>query len=717
KHEWFSVQELDEYGNKVYTWSAKDTPVSEAQVTTGADGKASASFTPDEGGTYKILVTGQDSGGRAVRASTYVWVTSNNYVNWRVENDDRITLVSDRRDYQPGDTAEILIPSPFQGSAVALVTVERGRILQYEVITLSSNSTVYRLPITEAFAPDVFVSVVLVKGVDADNPAPGFKVGVVKLQVSNAARQINVTLTPDRAKVGPRDMVRYTLQAADHRGQPVRAEFSLALADLAALSLADPNSAPILDYFYGQRGLGVRTAMGLVLNVNRLTEAAARAKGGGGGGGEGAFFEVRSQFLDTAFWRADVVTDANGQASVEITLPDNLTTWRLDARGVTADTLVGQSTVDIVATRDLLIRPVSPRVFVVGDQTRIGAVVNNNTGGEIPAEVSLEAAGLTLQDPAVQSVTVPARGRVQVNWTVTVQDVEAVDATFSVSGGGLADASKPPLGLPPDRLLPVYRYTTPETVGTAGQLESAASVVEGISLPRRFDVTQGELSIELNPSLAAGLTEGLTYLRNSPYDSTEDTVSRFLPNVLTLRALDQLGISDPALRDTLAALVDRGLQKLYHQQHADGGWGWYPSSPSDPYISAYVVFGLARAEQSGFPVSRDALKAGGNYLISTLRAPAELAQTWQMNRQMFVLYALAETGRGDQSRTVAMYDVRQRLGRAALGYLALTLASLDPNDARIPTLLSDLNNSAVLSATGAHWEEDSPDWWNMGTDI
>ncbi|MBI4769323.1 MAG: hypothetical protein HY784_02640, partial [Chloroflexi bacterium] len=91
KHEWFSVQELDEYGNKVYTWSAKDTPVSEVQVTTGADGKASASFTPTEGGTYKILVTGQDSGGRTVRASTYVWVTSNNYVNWRVENDDRIT--------------------------------------------------------------------------------------------------------------------------------------------------------------------------------------------------------------------------------------------------------------------------------------------------------------------------------------------------------------------------------------------------------------------------------------------------------------------------------------------------------------------------------------------------------------------------------------------------------------------------------------------------
>lgn len=115
----------------------------------------------------------------------------------------------------------------------------------------------------------------------------------------------------------------------------------------------------------------MRTATGLTLGIDRLNVAADVAKGGGGGGGD-SFAEVRSNFLDTAFWQADLVTDASGKASLTVTLPDNLTTWRLDARGLTADTLVGQSTVDIVASKPLLIRPVTPRFFVVGDPGAAG---------------------------------------------------------------------------------------------------------------------------------------------------------------------------------------------------------------------------------------------------------------------------------------------------------------------------------------------------------
>ncbi len=717
EHEWFSVQEQDEFGNTIFTWNVRDTLLSEAGVFTDEEGKASASFTPEAGGNYKILVTSSDSGGRTVRAAAYLWVTSGDYVNWRVENNDRINLVADRKAYAPGETAEILIPSPFQGAATALITVERGRILQHEVLTLKNNSTTYRLPITEDHAPYVFVSVVLVKGVDENNPLPGFRFGLVGLEVSNAAQQISVTLTPDKTTVGPRDTVTYQVKATGHKGGPVQGEFSLSLVDLAVLSLAEPNAPPILTFFYGPRGLGVRTGLGLVVNVNRYTVAVGEAKGGGGGGGEAAFFDIRSEFLDTAYWRADVVTDANGEATVEIRLPDNLTTWRLDARGVTADTLVGQSTVDIVATRDLLIRPNTPRFFVVGDRATIGAVVNNNTDADLEAEVSLEATGLEIDSPASQTVTIPARGRALVNWEVTVQDVEEVDATFRVAGGGLQDASKPPLGTPPDQTLPVYKYTVPETVGTAGQLETAGLVVEAVSLPRRFDVTQGELDIRLDPSLAAGLTEGLSYLELADSESTEATVSRFLPNLLTYRALEDLGIADPALRDTLGVLVTEALQKLYSQQHVDGGWGWYASNEASPYLTAYALLGLSKAREAGFAVSEDVISRAADYLNIQLRAPAELSETWEVNRQAFILYVLAEAGRGDPGRTSTLYEVRQRLDHFAEAYLALTLFILDPADGRIAAILSDLQDSAVLSATGAYWEEENRDWWNMNTDL
>lgn len=87
-----------------------------------------------------------------------------------------------------------------------------------------------------------------------------------------------------------------------------------------------------------------------------------------------------------------------------------MTTWRLSSKAVTADTLVGQTSVDVVATLPLLLRPVTPRFFTVGDTLQIGTVVNNNTAAALEVNVSLEAVGLTLQGAAEQAVTVPAGG-------------------------------------------------------------------------------------------------------------------------------------------------------------------------------------------------------------------------------------------------------------------------------------------------------------------
>ncbi len=729
-HQWNCAQEKDpDSGANVWTCNVKDTEVASDDVTTDASGQATSSFTPPKGGVYQVKVTGTDAGGRTITAATYLWVSSGDYITWRQDNNDRITLVTDRKSYRPGDTAEILIPSPFQGPAIALITIERGHILQHEVVTLTSNSTVYRLPITADYAPDVFFSVVIVKGVDENNPTPAFKMGLAKLTVSPEQQALTVTLTPDKTKVGPRDTVTYAVRATDYTGRPVQAEFSIGVVDLAVLSLSAPNSGPILEAFYGERGLGVRTGLGLTLSVDRLNVAAENAKGGGGGA-EAGFNEVRSNFLDTAYWNATVTTDANGAASVSVSLPDNLTTWRLDARGLTADTRVGQGTTDIVATKDLLVRPVTPRFFVVGDQAQLAAVVNNNTAQDIQATLTLAGTGVTLSSPAAQNVTVKANDRAQVTWDVTVDDVPAVDLTFTAEGGGLKDASKPTLGIPPNQLLPVYKYSAPETTATAGQLDNANSVLEAVSLPRRFDATQGDLSIQLDPSLAAAMTGGLDYLEHYPYECTEQTVSRFLPNVLTYKALKDLGLSNPELEAKLTRLVGVGLQKLYARQHVDGGWGWWATDQSDPYISAYVVFGLVKAQQSGSTVNEGVLSGGLAYLQSNSSIPQgaargahglnslAAAQTtdWTLNRAAFILYVLAEAGQPNISNSVRLFDDRNLLDTYARAYLALTLHLIDPADTRLKTLLSDINNAAILSATGAHWEEVATDWWNMNTD-
>ena len=726
QREWYNVQEKDDFGNIQWTSSFSDTAVFTTTATTGADGKGTTSFTPPAGGEYRVVARSTDDRGNKIASSTYVWVSSQEYVSWRQDNNDRIALVADKKEYAPGDVAKILIPSPYQGQVRALVTVERGRILDQQVITLKTNSEVIDVPITPAMAPNAFVSIVIVKGVDQNDLAPSFKIGYASFKVNRLQQELKITLTPDRDPktdhYAPRDTVTYTLKIVDYAGKPVQAESSLAVVDLAVLSLLDRLNLPIADQFYGERGLGIRTGTSLVYSVDRINvKLAEEAKGGGGGAEAAGGFTVRGNFLDTAYWKADVTTDANGAATVSFQLPDNLTTWRASAIAITTDGLVGEGQSDFRSTKDLLIRPVTPRFMIVGDKFNMAAVINNNTANDITADVTLEGSGITIDNGQVkQTVTVSASNQVRVEWPVTVLDAPFADLTFSVRGGNLSDASKPTAGLPPDQHLPIYKYSTPETAATSGNVTKDDPVrTEVIALPKVIDPTQGELKVQIDPSLAAGSTEGLNYLEHYPYECAEQTVSRFLPNVLTYRALKELNLVDPQLQDKLDRLVRFGLQRLYNQQHVDGGWGWWVDDKSNVPTSTYVVFGLVKAQQAGFPVDQTVLDKGIQYLIGNIQPTTQLTSPWEANQQAYLLYALAEAGKPQTSALVSLYDDK----RALLGYygkamLALGLHLAQPAEtSRINTLMGDLAGSAKVSATGMHWEEKDLYWGSWETDV
>lgn len=719
QREWFNVQ-LTEGDRTWWEWTVQETPVFTQSVRTGADGRATLTFDPPAGGSYRLRVIIRDDAGRENRASTFLWVSGDAFVSWRMENNDRIELIADRDSYQPGDVAEILIPSPYQGEVQALVTVERGKFFQQQVITLRGNSEIYRLPITAEYAPTVYVSVVLVKGIDETNPLSGFKVGVVRLNVSAEQQALTVTLTPQSTTLGPGDIASYDVLVTDHQGRPVEAELSLALVDLSVLTLAADPAPPILDAFYSGRGLGVMTGVGLVLNVDRLNEQVAdKAKGGGGGDGAamGIGIEVRTEFPDTAYWEAFLRTDSSGRARVEIPLPDSLTTWRLSAKAVTADTRVGQSSVDVMATKPLLIRPVTPRFFVVGDRATLGAVVHNNTASSLDVEVTLAAQGVELADAANRQVSIPAGGRVQVNWNIEVQDVDYAGFIFTARGGGLSDATKPTLATGPDGTIPVLHYSAPDIVGTAGQLIDTGSRTEGILLPPNVDTSLGTLQVEIAPSLAAAMQDGLTFLEHFPYECAEQTVSRFLPNVLTYQALKSLGLDDPALATKLTGLVSDGLQRLYNQQHYDGGWGWWSNSESNLQVTAWVLFGMDKAQEAGFAVDETVLANAQRFVTNRLQVPSRISTQWEANRLAFALYALAERDAIPVSRLETLYSERDKLSHFGKAYLALAYGLLEGGGtSRIDTLLADISGEAILSATGAHWEESARDWWNWNTD-
>ncbi|GAB4535341.1 MAG: hypothetical protein Kow0063_19530 [Anaerolineae bacterium] len=740
EHNWYSVRKQAEDGRYYWESSVEDIPVFTTTVTTDADGEGTVSFVPEKGGVFKVTASGLDERGNEVRSSTYMWVSGAEYVNWRQENNDRFDLVADQRSYRVGDVATILVPHPYQGPVKALITIERGHIYQHWVQTLETNSEQIEIPITEELIPNVFVSVVVVKGEDETNPLASFKVGYTQLSIDVAQKELHIKLTPDKGAGGryrPGERVTYDVTVTNSQGEPVKAELALNLVDLSVISLADQPGPDIVSYFWRERGLGVRTSSGLALSVDRINLAVApEAKGGGGGFGE-EFGVVRRRFPDTAYWNPSVRTDEEGRATISVELPDNLTTWRLGARGVTAETLVGQAEVDVVSTKPLLVRPVAPRFFVVGDQAQLTAVVHNNTDQPLDVEVVFEAEGLEISESANQQIgeaanqqiTIPANDKIVVTWQVSVEDVEEATLRFGAraigqaslegSGGGVAAPLLQDLADAVEITLPVYRYSTPEVVATAGQLEADGQRVEAVVLPPSYDPTQGELTVQIDPSLAAGTVDGLDYLEHFPYECTEQTVSRFLPNVVTYRAYKELGLADtrPDLEEKLPQLVGVGLQRLYNQQHYDGGWGWWIRDRSDPFLTAYVLLGMIEAERAGFTVDDGSMEQAVDFLSGSLAKPRDVNYHWQANRQAFILYVLAEAGEGDLGRAVTLFDQREMLDTFGKAYLAMTFGLMQPDKPdRVEALLSDITSAAIVSATGAHWEEERVDYYAMNTD-
>ncbi len=335
-------------------------------------------------------------------------------------------------------------------------------------------------------APISYISVVVVSGAQQSG-TPDFKIGMASIKVDTSHQQLDVKVTADKESAGPGDQVTYTVETKDYSGKPVSADVSLAVVDKAALALAPSNSQRMLDAFYPDQALGIRTALGIVLNAEdynaQYRESIPEGGGSGGGGGEDSLgiITVRGNFKDTAFFRGQAVTDENGRTQFTVTLPENLTTWEADARAVTEDSRVGQTTGELLSTKPLFIQLQTPRFFVNGDQATVGAIVHNNEEKPLTVNVSLDAKGVELLSPVKQVVEVPAGGQTYVKWDLTVQSAaKRVDFTAQATSGSFEDASKPALGTLPDQGIPVYNYVATETVGTSGG-------ANGFALPAECD--------------------------------------------------------------------------------------------------------------------------------------------------------------------------------------------------------------------------------------
>jgi alpha-2-macroglobulin len=737
RREWTPIRDSD-FGLYYTRWEAEDTRVAQVEVTTDDQGQASAQFTPNEGGSYLAVATVTDSAGRSHTSSTAIWVSADDFAAWRVDpRESQMDLTADQDLYQVGDTARILVQLPFAQAVNAWLTIERGTLMEQRVIQLAGGSEVIEIPITAAMAPNVHVTVAAVKGATPGSRTPyaDMRVGIVELVVDPERLALNVSLTPQDDQLAPRDTAVYDILVTDHNGNPVQADLSLALVDLAVLTLVDDNATPILDAFYRRQPLRSQLGAGLFISGEGLEPEIPLEGGGlGGGGGDVAMASVlgptaddeddaRRDFPDTAYWEASLTTGSDGTAVIEIPLPDATTTWRLSSKAVTNDTLVGQNHVDIRATLPLFVRPVTPRFFTVADEIQIGAIVQNNTGTAIEASVSLQASGLSFAPGATagQSVSVPAHSQRLVRWPVIVNDAPWADLTFRASGGGFSDAAKPSFGIGPNNELPIYRYTGQEIVGTAGSLAEAGRQVEAVLLPDGVDTRQGEVAVEMSPSLAAAMLDALQATNAEDYQRicTHAMVDRLLPNLATRQAIRALSLDEPQLANQLDNLIRTALTQLAGQQLSNGSWGWCGSAMSDPWLTAYTILALTQAETAGYDLGATRLPAAVSYLERQLVNAADLSDSGQANRQAFFVYVLAEAGRPVTDEVDDLVATRRSLlDPYARALLALAYERTGDGDSnRQRSLLTDLNDAALVSAAGTHWQDASRDFRNLSSNV
>ena len=614
RREWHQVRrERAGYAELVGEW-VSDT-VARCSLTSAADPRP-CRFTPPAGGSYIASFRAVDGAGRAVNTSLYRWAIGSDWVPWNDESQFKMDVVPDRTRYAVGDTATILFASPFTG-AEAWITLEREGLIEQRRMRIESGTTTLSLPITEALAPNVFVSIVVARGRSArpgplDDPGrPTVRVGYAELRVTPERKRLAVRLAPLAAEYRPGDTARVAVEVRDGSGMGQRSEVTLWAVDEGVLALSGYRTPDPLDLLYQPRGLGLRLASTLTTVTPQVPEGEKGKRAPGGGGGGDAADILRSRFQTTAFFLGSLVTNAEGQGVASARLPDNLTTFRLMAVAVTAGDRYGSGQSSLLVTRPLVARPALPRFLREGDRFAAGVVVNRREGGEATATVEARATGAKLEGGRKRDVSLqPGRGReVRFDFLAGAGDsLSQAGFRFTARSGGDADAVA--------LVLPVRPPHHPQSFTVAGVLHDSATAE--LALPDDVDPGRSTLHLSLGTSPLAMIRGAQERFRVYPYWCSEQIASAAEPLLALYRAGPELG-ADSAVARRARSDLERVVATLVRRQRPDGGIGlWSAADWSTPWLSAYAGAVLLDARVAGFAVDDSVLARLGGYLQRSL---------------------------------------------------------------------------------------------------
>ncbi len=633
---------------------------------------SASQFTPNEVGSYRLRARAQDEAGRPIETSFDFAVSAEDprQTDWDYRNEAQVDLVPDKSSYAPGETARILVKTPINGAA--LVTVEQDRVRRAFVTKLEGNAPVVQVPLEKTDAPNVFVSVLTLRG-RAQSPrqikTPDYRVGYAQLNVVRPETRLAVSIEPGERAYRPGAAVATAVVVKNSSGRPVAsAEVALFAVDEGVLTLMAYKAPDPAAFFYTTQPLRVQTGISLPNLFPEDAAALSYSNKGfliGGGGEELAASALRKNFLGTAFWKADLRTGKDGRALATFTAPDNLTRFRLVAVVNAGADRFGGGESSFEINKPLMLDPALPGFATVGDKLIARAVLHNRSTASGEAEVTLQLDNKTKeQTPLVRRVSIPAGASRALDFPVEFENPGMAQWIWRARLNGSSDAveSKLPVGFAAPLL---HEILTGRTQARESNLLAAANpqFLEGI----------GRLQVNVANTRLLGLVEPVAYLLHYPYGCAEQTISSMLPWIVA----PQLRSAVPELNvpnEKAAQAITSGINRLLEMQTDAGGIGFWPQDRApNLWASAYGGVALMFAQRNGWPVPASTLDRLSDYLRSALRDSGELQENFELSDRCLALYALALAGRPEDSYHEVFFHKRARLSAESRALLALAI--------------------------------------------
>ncbi len=543
-------------------------------------------------GNLILQAVTRDSAGRETAAYRDIWVAGKEAWWFQVEDADRIDLIPEKKRYEPGERARFQVRMPFR-QATALVTVEREGVGEAFVQHLSGNEPVIEIPVRGEYAPNIYLSALLVRGraddvqptATVDLGRPAFKLGIASIDVGWRAHELKVRVAAERKvyKVREKARVRIEVRTADGKNPPAGSEVAVAAVDEGLLELMPNESWNLLEAMMARRSYGVQTSTAQMHVVGKR-HFGLKALPQGGGGGAGS---TRELFDTLLLWRGRVKLDRNGRASLEIPLNDSVTSFRIAAVANGGVGMFGTGSTSIRSSQDLVIFSGIPPLVRQGDSCRSSFTVRNATGKRMDIRVSADIRGLP-QPVEPMTLRLGSGESKEIGWQVTVP-ASTETLTYKVEARGSGGASD--TITVNQRVIPVVRSRTFQA--TITQLEDRYEVE--VERPSDALPDQGGVAVTLQPTILAGMDGVREFMQRYPY-----------------RCLEQLVSSAIALRDR--ERWDAIMDVLPLHLDPDGLARYFPSIRlGSDSLTAYI---LAIAQEAGWEIPEGYRKA----MLDGLRA-------------------------------------------------------------------------------------------------